>query len=96
MMGVALLTKVPVYYAFGLYRRLWVYASTSELRLITVAVTAASVVTSGVMLLLHQFWLGCAWYAALCAGHRLAALAGSDWRFAFCLANFIGTVCHRS
>jgi FlaA1/EpsC-like NDP-sugar epimerase len=52
MMGVALLTKVPVYYAFGLYRRLWVYASTNELRLITVAVTTASVVTSGLMLLL--------------------------------------------
>jgi len=52
MMGVALLTKVPVYYAFGLYRRLWIYASTSELRLITVAVTTASVLTSGLMLLL--------------------------------------------
>ena len=52
MMGVALLTKVPVYYAFGLYRRLWIYASTSELRLITVAVSTASVLTSGLMLLL--------------------------------------------
>jgi len=58
MMGVALMTKVPVYYAFGLYRRLWVYASTSELRLITVAVTTASVVTSGLMLLLISFgWI---------------------------------------
>ncbi|MFL7871659.1 MAG: polysaccharide biosynthesis protein [Anaerolineales bacterium] len=55
MMIVALLTKVPVYYAFGLYRRLWVYASTNELRLITVAVTTASVVTSGLMLLLISF-----------------------------------------
>jgi len=55
MMGVALLTKVPVYYVFGLYRRLWVYASTNELRLITVAVTTASVVTSGLMLLLISF-----------------------------------------
>ncbi|MBN1453822.1 MAG: polysaccharide biosynthesis protein [Anaerolineales bacterium] len=55
MMAVALLTKVPVYYAFGLYRRLWVYASTNELRLITVAVTTASVVTSGLMLLLISF-----------------------------------------
>ncbi|GAB4503671.1 MAG: nucleoside-diphosphate sugar epimerase/dehydratase [Anaerolineales bacterium] len=52
MMGVALAVKVPVYFAFGLYRRLWAYASTGELRLITVAVTAASVLTSGVMLLL--------------------------------------------
>jgi len=55
MMAIALLTKVPVYYAFGLYRRLWVYASTNELRLITVAVTTASVVTSGLMLLLISF-----------------------------------------
>jgi len=52
MCAVALLIKVPVYYYFGLYRRLWIYASTSELRLITVAVTTASVLTSGVMLVL--------------------------------------------
>jgi len=58
MMAVALLTKVPIYYAFGLYRRLWVYASTSELRLITVAVTTASVLTSSLMLLLISFgWI---------------------------------------
>lgn len=52
MCAVALTVKIPVYYFFGLYRRLWIYASTSELRLITVAVTSASVLTSGVMLLL--------------------------------------------
>ncbi len=52
MCAVALLIKVSVYFYFGLYRRLWIYASTSELRLITVAVTTASVLTSGVMLLL--------------------------------------------
>ena len=52
MLGVALASKIPVYFAFGLYRRLWIYASTNELRLITVAVTTASVVTSGVLLLL--------------------------------------------
>lgn len=49
---VALLIKIPVYYFFGLYRRLWIYASTSELRLITIAVTTASVLTAGVMLVL--------------------------------------------
>ncbi len=53
MCAVALLIKLPVYFYFGLYRRLWVYASTSELRLITVAVTTASVLTSGIMLLLN-------------------------------------------
>jgi FlaA1/EpsC-like NDP-sugar epimerase len=52
MCAVALLVKLPVFYFFGLYRRLWVYASTNELRLIVVAVSAASVLTSGVMLLL--------------------------------------------
>jgi FlaA1/EpsC-like NDP-sugar epimerase len=52
MCVVAVLIKIPVYYFFGLYRRLWIYASIGELRLITVAVTTASVLTSGVMLLL--------------------------------------------
>src|SRR5512134_2680246 len=52
MCAVALCIKIPAYFFFGLYRRLWIYASTGELRLITVAVTTASVVTSGVMLLL--------------------------------------------
>jgi FlaA1/EpsC-like NDP-sugar epimerase len=52
MCGVALVVKIPVFFLFGLYRRLWIYASTGELRLITVAVTSASVLTSGVMLLL--------------------------------------------
>ena len=52
MCGVALAIKIPTYFFFGLYRRLWIYASTGELRLITAAVTTASVLTSGVMLLL--------------------------------------------
>ena len=58
MCALALLIKIPTYFYFGLYRRLWIYASTSELRLITVAVTTASVLTSGVMLLLNFFgWI---------------------------------------
>jgi FlaA1/EpsC-like NDP-sugar epimerase len=52
MCAVALAIKIPTYFFFGLYRRLWIYASTGELRLITAAVTTASVLTSGVMLLL--------------------------------------------
>src|SRR5689334_24909419 len=52
MCVVALGIKLPTYFFFGLYRRLWIYASTGELRLITVAVTTASVVTSGVMAVL--------------------------------------------
>ena len=49
MSTVALLIKIPVFYFFGLYRRLWIYASTGELRLIIAAVTTASVLTTGVM-----------------------------------------------
>lgn len=52
MCAVALVIKIPTYFFFGLYRRLWIYASTGELRLITVAVTTASVLTSGVMAIL--------------------------------------------
>ena len=46
----ALAVKVPTYYFFGLYRRLWIYASIHELRLITAAVTTGSVIVSAVML----------------------------------------------
>jgi FlaA1/EpsC-like NDP-sugar epimerase len=57
MSVVALAIKIPVFFFFGLYRRLWIYASTGELRLITVAVTSASVIVSSVMLLLNLFQL---------------------------------------
>src|SRR4026209_16091 len=53
MSAVALMVKIPVHYLFGLYRRLWIYASTGELRLITAAVTSASVIVSGVILALN-------------------------------------------
>jgi FlaA1/EpsC-like NDP-sugar epimerase len=55
MIGVALAIKIPAYYFFGLYRRLWIYASVSELKLITVAVTVASVIVSAIMLTLNGF-----------------------------------------
>jgi FlaA1/EpsC-like NDP-sugar epimerase len=57
MCGVALLVKVPTYYFFGLYRRVWIYASTRELRLITAAVTVGSVLTSALMLALNALRL---------------------------------------
>ncbi len=34
LIGIALIVKPLVYYGFGLYRRLWVYASVRELKLI--------------------------------------------------------------
>ena len=46
MGGVALLVKPVVYYYFSMYRRLWLYASVQELKLIVVSVTAASVMVS--------------------------------------------------
>ena len=52
MAAVALIIKTPIYYFFGLYRRMWIYASINELKLIASAVTTASVATSGVMLIL--------------------------------------------
>jgi FlaA1/EpsC-like NDP-sugar epimerase len=50
MIGISLLIRPLVYYFFGLYRRMWVYASTQELKQITLAVTIASAVISTIML----------------------------------------------
>ncbi len=46
MLGISLLVKPIVYSFFGLYRRLWVYASIQELKQIVVAVTAASLMVA--------------------------------------------------
>ncbi len=50
MLGVAVVVKPIIYYFFGIYRRLWRYASTRELLLIVFAVTTASMALSGVMI----------------------------------------------
>jgi FlaA1/EpsC-like NDP-sugar epimerase len=50
MMGIAILVKPLVYYFYGLYRRLWIYASIRELLLIAAAVTTASVFVSVIMI----------------------------------------------
>ncbi len=49
----ALLVKLPVYFFFGLYQRVWEYASTSELRSISLAVTAASALYSALAIFLY-------------------------------------------
>jgi len=54
MLGLSLLLKPIVYFLFGLYRRMWIYASIRELRLIILAVTSASAVLSTVMLVLFN------------------------------------------
>ncbi len=51
---VALLVKPLVYSFFGLYRRLWAYASVKELLLLVTAVTTASAIFSVIMIILLQ------------------------------------------
>jgi FlaA1/EpsC-like NDP-sugar epimerase len=53
LVGVALVVKPLIYYLFGLYRRLWVYAIIQELKLIIVAVTTASVLVSIIIVALR-------------------------------------------
>jgi len=52
MVGLSLLIKPAVYYFFGLYRRMWIYASMRELRLIVLSVTVASAIIAPIMLIL--------------------------------------------
>ncbi len=50
MLGVAVIVKPIIYYFFGIYRRLWRYASIRELLLIVSAVTTSSMILSGIMM----------------------------------------------
>ena len=52
MIGVALIIKPLVYNQFGLYRRVWAYASIRELKLIAIAVTTASISVSVIVSLI--------------------------------------------
>jgi len=52
MLGIAAVVKPIVYYFFGIYRRLWRYASIRELVLIIMAVTTASMIVSTSMIIL--------------------------------------------
>jgi FlaA1/EpsC-like NDP-sugar epimerase len=52
MTALALLIKPLVYYRFGLYRRLWAYASINELKVITIANTVASLLLAAALALL--------------------------------------------
>ena len=58
MVGVSMVVKPVVYWMFGLYRRMWMYASIEELKLIATAVTIASAVVALIMLFLFtQGWV---------------------------------------
>lgn len=54
MAVVSLLVKPLVYYEFGLYRRMWIYASIQELKLIVAAVTTSSIIVSLIMISLFS------------------------------------------
>jgi FlaA1/EpsC-like NDP-sugar epimerase len=56
MLAVSLLVKPLIYHYFGLYRRIWQYASIHELKLIVAAVSTASVFVS--LILVSLFTLG--------------------------------------
>jgi len=51
MLGVSLVIKPLFFYLFGMYRRMWVYASIRELRLVAVGVTASSVVVAVILVI---------------------------------------------
>ena len=53
MIAVSLVIKPLTYYFFGLYRRMWAYASINELKLIVAAVTAAEI---PVVLIMLAIW----------------------------------------
>ncbi|MCL5428989.1 MAG: polysaccharide biosynthesis protein [Chloroflexi bacterium] len=55
MLLVALLIKPLIYRRFGLYQRVWAYASISEMRLIIWAVSAASALVAVVIYTLYYF-----------------------------------------
>ena len=57
MLVVALAIKPLVYFSYGLYRRLWVYASIQELKVIIIAVTTASVIVSTIIVVLQALGL---------------------------------------
>lgn len=57
MIGIGLVVKPIVYSLFGLYRRLWAYASTRELILISYAVTIASGILSVITIFFYSIRL---------------------------------------
>lgn len=83
MIIVALLVKPPVYYSFGLYSRVWAYASIRELKIITAAVSIASVIVALIIALLTfiQYYQGFP-RSVLAIDWLLSLLAVGGLRFA--------------
>ncbi len=53
LIGISLIIKPVIFRAFGFYRRMWIYASVQELKLIFLGVTVASVLVSLIVVLLR-------------------------------------------
>ncbi|MCX6053936.1 MAG: nucleoside-diphosphate sugar epimerase/dehydratase [Chloroflexi bacterium] len=53
VIGVSLIVKPLVFYFFGMYRRMWVYASIKELRLVALAVTTSSIIVFVLLLVIY-------------------------------------------
>jgi len=84
MIIIALIIKPLIYYEFGLYRRLWIYASVQELRVIITAVTSASILVSVVMISLFSLGLFRGFPRSVLAIDWLASiLAVGGLRFTF-------------
>jgi len=83
MIVVALLVKPVVYYSFGLYSRVWAYASIRELKIITAAVSIASAIVSLIIVLLTtlQYYRGFP-RSVLAIDWLLSLLAVGGLRFA--------------
>ena len=78
LVGIALIVKPIVFYLFGLYSRLWVYASIQELKLIIVAVSTSSFLVSLIFVLLRVLEV-LPNYPRSTLLNRLVNLLGLDW-----------------
>jgi FlaA1/EpsC-like NDP-sugar epimerase len=83
MIVVALLVKPTVFYLFGLYSRVWAYASTRELKIITAAVSISSAIVALIIILLTtlQYYQGFP-RSVLAIDWLLSLLAVGGLRFA--------------
>jgi FlaA1/EpsC-like NDP-sugar epimerase len=83
MVVVVLLVKPLVYYSFGLYSRVWAYASTRELKIITASVSIASAIVALIIALLTflQYYKGFP-RSVLAIDWLLSLLAVGGLRFA--------------
>jgi FlaA1/EpsC-like NDP-sugar epimerase len=83
MIVVALLVKPLVYYSFGLYSRVWAYASIRELKIITAAVSIASAIVALIIVLITflQYYRGFP-RSVLAIDWLLSLLAVGGLRFA--------------